>query len=93
VSKSFPFVEVVWVDSAVSSDQWCEVKSLPRPITIVSRGWLVINDDGCIAIAASHQDEDNSMVGESITIPKEAIKSITDLPVQQQSAEIIEFEK
>jgi hypothetical protein len=79
---SFPFVHVVWRDST-SDARWCKMKELPKCTEITSRGWLLIDNEDAITIAATlgaFLDGDHA-VGEVTTIPRGCIKSIEVLKV------------
>lgn len=72
----WPFVEVVWEDSAAPTDTWSHEDDLPDSAIIISRGWLVKETKRAIKLAASAAfwDETKKWIfGEQVTIPRKAL--------------------
>lgn len=66
------FVEVKWLDSS-STGTWSSIKDLAEPIEILTRGWLVRDEEKYVTLAGSRYANpgyDQEMFGEHITIPK-----------------------
>ena len=80
------FCEVKWSD-AKSDAHWQDHANLHGPATIISRGWLVINEKTHITLAASYMEPEEgdevSDVGEIITIPRGCIVLITEIEVSE----------
>ena len=74
------FVEIVW-DDASAVDSWRTPDDLPALARIVTRGWLVVDDEEKVTTAGSYQ-EGEDMVGEIITIPRGCVVSLRVLDVQ-----------
>jgi hypothetical protein len=49
----YPFVEIVWDDAASNVNSWVSPQDLAKPERILSRGWLVREDDTYVVVAAS----------------------------------------
>lgn len=70
--SDYKFVEVKWIDSA-STSTWSTLKDLAEPVTILTRGWLVRDEETYVVLAGSRclkTDHDTEIFGEHITIPR-----------------------
>lgn len=83
--KEFPFVEVIWRD-AVSAQDWRDADHWPKSVKIITRGWLVHENDLDVVISATHhtewtEREGDEEFGEIIAIPKGMIVSQKELTI------------
>jgi hypothetical protein len=78
----WPFVEVRWRDS-VSDSKWRNLKDLPKTVEIRSRGWLLVDGDEEITVAATlgAVSDGDPAVGEVTAIGRGSISSIRTLKV------------
>lgn len=72
-------VEVVWIDSNMANG-WHSIEEMMRTVTqgamaCRTAGYLFLDQADRVAIVSSQADNDN--VGDAITIPRVAIKSMT----------------
>lgn len=76
----FKFVEVEWID-ALHGETWEHSSSLPKPVLVKSRGWLIAQDIEGITIANSYfVAKDDFFYGEAVAIPFEMVRTIKDYP-------------
>lgn len=81
---AFPhkFVEVEWID-ALTADPWECKETLPEPVLVTSRGWLIKQDLEGITLCCSYfpikGKPDEYIYGESVAIPFEMVKSLAEL--------------
>ena len=75
------FVTVLWTD-ARSTAEWVDprVDPLPAVVDCISRGWLLVDDDNQVTLAATLQLDGGEGVGEILSIPRGMVKSITQFP-------------
>ncbi len=79
----WPFVEVRWIDSATSGG-WAEIKDLPKPADMITRGWLVVDNDDYITLAGTYYHDDGIVqVGEFISIPRVSILPVNNIKVRK----------
>lgn len=75
------FVEVRWLD-ARSCSKWKERKERVPPALVIHRGWLYNETAAAISLCAGYVLDDDgrvSDVGDTITIPRGCVDTITDL--------------
>lgn len=79
----YKFVEVIWDDAASNSEAWVHKNDLALPEQVITRGWLIKEDDRAIYIASSiaNNVEFEDTVGNTMTIPKGMVVSRRDLKV------------
>lgn len=77
----YPFVEIIWDDAASNSETWVTTDDITGPEQVITRGWLVKEEEKFIAVAASVANEaiENETVGNTMTIPKGMIVSRREL--------------
>lgn len=70
------FVEIHWHDAAEADDAWVREEELPGPAHVVTRGWLLKEEDDHLVIGASIiSDRDEKWTfGDVCVIPKGMIK-------------------
>jgi len=67
---AWKFIEVRWIDS-MSVHGWVSEGQLPSAADMVTRGWLVRENDKEIVVAGTHYESDGApMFGETIAIPR-----------------------
>jgi len=68
---AFPFVEVVWDDATVTGGAWVGLDDISDPERVISRGWLVKENEAALYLAASvaNEDMEEHTVGNVMTIP------------------------
>lgn len=80
--KSFPFVEIVWLD-ANSSDAWTPLNQIAKVAVCVTRGWLLHEDDNSLTVAGTLGFTEKGQVEDAtgtIAIPKGMIQSRDPYP-------------
>ena len=79
------FVTVRWTD-ARSTAEWLDprVDSLPEVVGCISRGWLLVDDEKQVTLAATLQIEGGEGVGEILSIPRGMVRAITQFPGRGQ---------
>jgi len=79
------FCTVLWTD-ARSTAEWLDprVDSLPSVVGCISRGWLLIDDEQQVTLAATLQIDGGEGVGEILSIPRGMVKSVTQFPGRGQ---------
>lgn len=77
----YPFVEIVWDDAASNSETWVTADAITAPEQVITRGWLVKETEGYVALAGSVANEelDEDHVGNTMTIPKGMVVSRREL--------------
>jgi hypothetical protein len=75
----YPFVEAIWDDAASHDDTWTRPQDLSGPERVITRGWLVREDDQAIYIAGSiaYDGTPDDTVGNTMIIPKGMIVART----------------
>lgn len=64
----YPFVEVSWVD-AHSVAEWVNTADLPKLGRMVTRGWLVAQDEVSVTLAATLDCDADDQIGDVLVIP------------------------
>lgn len=84
----YPFVEVIWDDAASNSEAWVHKDDIALPEQVITRGWLIKENDRSIAIASSisNIEEFEDTVGNTMTIPKGMIVSRRKITVSNASS-------
>jgi hypothetical protein len=79
----YPFVEVIWDDAASNSEAWVHKDDIAAPEQVITRGWLIKEDERSIAVASSvsNIEEFEDTVGNTMTIPKGMIVSRRNIKV------------
>jgi len=68
--ERWPFVEVKWRD-ACRAMGWLSLDKLPHQIVVLTRGWLIAQDNTEIVVCASISGEgEETEFGEIIAVPK-----------------------
>jgi hypothetical protein len=81
----YPFVEAVWDDAASHDETWIKPEELSGPERVVTRGWLVREDDKAIYIAGSiaFEGTKDDTVGNTMMIPKGMIVTRSTLKLSR----------
>lgn len=77
----YKFVEVVWEDASSNSETWVHTKDIAAPEEVITRGWLVRDEEKYVALASSVANEDleEDHVGNTMTIPRGMIMMMREL--------------
>jgi len=81
------YVEVIW-DDAASNDGWVELDADTAPQQIITRGWLIKENDAYLVLAASLQIDNANTVGSTQIIPLGMIVSRRELKVSNASSKL-----
>lgn len=81
------FVEVVWEDAA-SNDGWVSHTDDTTPEIIVSRGWMIKDEEKYITIASAIHKSSKDEIGSTQTIPRGMIVSFNQLKVSHASKQL-----
>lgn len=79
----YKYVEVIWDDAASNSEAWVHKDDIALPEQVITRGWIIKEDERSIAIASSvsNIEEFEDTVGNTMTIPVGMIVSRRELRV------------
>lgn len=86
----YKFIEVIWDDAASNSDAWVHKDDIALPEQVITRGWLIKEDERSVAIASSvsNVEEFEDTVGNTMTIPRGMIISRRELKVSNASVKL-----
>lgn len=79
----YQYIEVIWDDAASNTDAWVHKDEMQEPEQVLTRGWMIKEDDRAIYIASSvsNTKDFEDTVGNTMTVPKGMLVSRRNLRV------------
>lgn len=76
------FVEVQWLD-ANSDSAWVVPRKFPKPVPVITRGWLVAEEIDHVVVAGSYiaDDGEGPIYSEIIAIPMGMVETLLEIEV------------
>ena len=83
----YSFVEVIWDDAVANCEAWVHPSELGSPETVITRGWLVREDERALYVAGSIALEatEHDTVGGTMTIPKGMVRERREIRLRAAS--------
>jgi hypothetical protein len=84
----YKYVEMIWDDAASNSDAWVHKDDIQEPEQVITRGWMIKEDDRAVYLASSVSNikDFEDTVGNTMTIPKGMIVTRRDIRVSNASS-------